>query len=98
MKKRKPHVPLPVIKSLASEGRVRATVSAIASAYSMGFDFDEMVNLVMMLNSSDFYKSMTTHSDHKVWQEVYRPMTEVGQIYLKLMVVDDLLIISFKEL
>ena len=34
----------------------------------------------------------------RVWQDVYRPQTAVGRVYLKLMVVDDLLIVSFKEL
>jgi motility quorum-sensing regulator/GCU-specific mRNA interferase toxin len=40
---------------------------------------------------------MTTHADHTIWQDVYRPMTRVGEIYLKLTVVDDVLIVSFKE-
>lgn len=47
---------------------------------------------------SDFYKSMTTHADHKVWQDVYRPTTNVGEVYLKLTVVENVLIVSFKEL
>lgn len=46
----------------------------------------------------DFYKSMTTHTDHSVWQDVYRPTTEAGEVYLKLTVIDDVLIVSFKEL
>jgi motility quorum-sensing regulator/GCU-specific mRNA interferase toxin len=46
----------------------------------------------------DFYKSMTTHADHKVWQDVYRPMTSAGQVYLKLTVINEVLIVSFKEL
>jgi motility quorum-sensing regulator/GCU-specific mRNA interferase toxin len=41
---------------------------------------------------------MTTHADHTLWQDVYRPETAVGYVYLKLMVVDELLIVSFKEL
>jgi len=28
---------------------------------------------------------------------VYRPVTEVGELYLKLTVIDDVLIVSFKE-
>jgi motility quorum-sensing regulator / GCU-specific mRNA interferase toxin len=46
----------------------------------------------------DFYKSMTTHADHRIWQHVYRPMTPAGEVYLKLTVLDDVLIVSFKEL
>ncbi len=52
----------------------------------------------MSLKPKDFYKSMTTHGDHRIWQDVYRPKTDAGEVYLKLTVVDDVLIVSFKEL
>lgn len=61
MEKRKPHCPLPVVQALANEGKVRATMSAVAGANALGFDFDEMVSVVVALTSKDFYKSMTTH-------------------------------------
>lgn len=51
----------------------------------------------MALNPSDFHKSMTTYADHRVWQDVNRPVTSVGDVYLKLTVIDDVLIVSFKE-
>jgi motility quorum-sensing regulator/GCU-specific mRNA interferase toxin len=57
-----------------------------------------MVDVVLALTMKDFYKTMTTHTDHKVWQDVYHPVTRTGEIYLKLTVIDDLLIVSFKEL
>jgi motility quorum-sensing regulator/GCU-specific mRNA interferase toxin len=57
-----------------------------------------MVGVVMALTPQDFQKSMTTHSDHRIWQDVYRPVTGVGEVYLKLTVIDDVLIVSFKEL
>jgi motility quorum-sensing regulator/GCU-specific mRNA interferase toxin len=41
---------------------------------------------------------MTTHSDHRIWQDVYRPTTDAGEVYLKLTVIEDVLIVSFKEL
>ena len=41
---------------------------------------------------------VTTHADHRIWQDVYRPRTAVGKVYLKLTVIDDVLIVSFKEL
>lgn len=64
----------------------------------MGFDFNGMLAVVKSLSSADFYKSMTTRADHRIWQDVYRPMTSAGQIYLKLTVIDDVLIVSFKEM
>lgn len=98
MEKRKPHCQLSVVKTMLQEGKVRATMTALAGAAAMGLDFNEMVGVVMALNNKDFYKSMTTHADHKVWQDVYRPNTRAGEVYLKLMVIDDVLIVSFKEL
>lgn len=56
-----------------------------------------MVAIVMALKPPDFHKSMTTHADHRIWQDVYHPVTAFGEIYLKLTVIDDVLIVSFKE-
>ena len=58
----------------------------------------ELCGVVAGLTARDFYKSMTTHNSSKVWQDVYRPSTQAGDVYLKLTVIDDLLIVSFKEL
>ena len=64
----------------------------------MGIDFEGMVALVLALTPRDFYKSMTTHADERVWQDVYRPAAAAGEVYLKLTVLEDVLIVSFKEL
>ena len=36
--------------------------------------------------------------DRTIWQDVYRPRTSAGDVYLKLTVIEDVLIVSFKEL
>ncbi len=42
---------------------------------------------------------MTTHADHRIWQDVYHGKTAEGvSLYIKLTVIDDVLIVSFKEL
>lgn len=56
------------------------------------------LTVVRRLKPADFHKSMTSHADHRLWQDVYRPTTAWGQVYLKLTVIDDVLIVSFKEL
>ncbi len=61
-------------------------------------DGQDIAAVVLALTPGDFYKSMTTHADHTIWQDVYRPRTRVGDVYLKLTVVDDVLVVSFKEL
>jgi motility quorum-sensing regulator/GCU-specific mRNA interferase toxin len=58
-----------------------------------------MCAVVMSLTTRHFYKIMTTHADHRIWQDVYRARTAHGdEVYLKLTVIDDVLIVSFKEL
>lgn len=98
MEKKTPHSKLSVVKSLVQAGKVRTTQSARVGAIDMGLDFQGMLDVVMALTPADFYKSMTTHADHTIWQDVYRPSVDVGAVYLKLTVVDDVLIVSFKEL
>ena len=83
---------------MLEKGQVRITVSALASGATMGFDFAAIVAVVNELTMADFYKSMTAYADHRVWQDVYRPTTLAGDVYLKLTIVDDVLIVSFKEL
>lgn len=98
MEKQTPHCKLAVVKTLIRAGKVRATHSARLGATALGLDLSDMLAVVMALTPVDFYKSMTTHADHTVWQDVYRPSTQTGDVYLKLTVIDDVLIVSFKEL
>jgi motility quorum-sensing regulator/GCU-specific mRNA interferase toxin len=100
MEKRNPHCNLPVVKELVRVGKVRTTHSARTGANDLGIDFQGMLDVVPALTPADFrfYKSMTTHADHTIWQDVYRPNTAAGDVYLKLTVIDDVLIVSFKEL
>lgn len=98
MQKDIPHCKLAVVKALVAAGKVQTTHAARAGANALGLDYAEMLAVVSALSSADFYKSMTTHVDHTIWQDVYRPRTDVGDVYLKLTVIDDVLIVSFKEL
>jgi len=98
MEKRTPHCRLAVVKAMVAAGKVRATVSALAGGAALGFGFGEIVGVVAALTARDFYKSMTTHADHRVWQDVYRPKTLAGAVYVKLTVINDVLIVSFKKL
>ncbi|MCK6372783.1 MAG: type II toxin-antitoxin system MqsR family toxin [Zoogloea sp.] len=98
MEKGTPHCKLPVVKRLVDEGKVRMTRTALIGAADMGFDALAIIEVVKALSPKDFYKSMTVHEDHRVWQDVYRPHTSAGEAYLKLTVIEDVLIVSFKEL
>ena len=98
MEKRTPHCKLAVVRQLVKAGKLRTTYAARAGADALGLDYHDMLAVVMALTPSDFYKSMTTHADHTIWQDVYRPATRGVDVYLKLTVIDDVLIVSFKEL
>ena len=100
MEKGAPHCKLSVVKALIEADRVKATASAFNGARDLGInDLAGMCAVVMSLTSTDFFKSMTTHADHRIWQDVYRTSTaNSADVYLKLTVIDDVLIVSFKEL
>lgn len=98
MEKSTPHCQLSVVKVLTEAGKVRTTHTARAGADALGLDYAGMLAVVLALKPADFYKSMTTHADHTIWQDVYRPNTSAGDVYLKLTVIDEVLIVSFKEL
>lgn len=100
MEKSTPNCHLPAVKTLVEAGKVKATASAFSGARDLGInDLAGMCAVVMALTPAHFYKSMTTHADHRIWQDVYRTKTASGDdVYLKLTVIDDVLIVSFKEL
>ena len=76
MEKGSPHCKLTVVKALIEAGQVRATASAFNGARELGInDLTGMCALVLSLTPSDFYKSMTTHADHRIWQDVYHART-----------------------
>lgn len=97
MEKRRAHYPLATVKQLIEKGRVRFTMTAVAGGAAMGFDAVEMLNVVSSLTNRNLFKSMTSHADHTVWHDVYHVAVRRRLVYLKLTIVEDLLIVSFKE-
>ena len=100
MEKRTPHCKLSFVRDLVELGRVRATASAYNGALALGIhNLAGMCEVIMTLTPADFHKSMTTHADHRIWQDVYHAKTARDEdVYLKLTVIDDVLVVSFKEL
>lgn len=97
MEKRTPHNRLEAIQSMLAAGRVRMTFSAIQGARALGLDEGDVLEIVGDLARTDFRKSMTTYADHRIWQDVYCTVSRSGPVYLKLSVLDELLVVSFKE-
>ena len=73
-----PHCKLQVVKALLEDGKFQVTRTARNGASALGFDYLGMLAVVASLQPSDFYKSMTTHADHTVWQDVYHAATSWG--------------------
>jgi motility quorum-sensing regulator / GCU-specific mRNA interferase toxin len=97
--KRIAHYALTRVKELIKEGKVFSTKTALETAAALEFSFEDMLIVILELDVSDLYKSMTTHADHTIWQDVYHfPAEGDIDIYLKLTVSENVLIVSFKEL
>lgn len=79
---------------------MKATRTALNDAEELGLDFEDMCQAVcsLSLTTADFHKSMTTYQDHTIWQDVYFPRLTCGSVYLKITVIQDVLIVSFREL
>ncbi|CNC69824.1 Quorum-sensing regulator [Yersinia intermedia] len=98
MEKRTPHTRLLKVKELVLKGNIKSTRTARDGAEDLVLSLRDMCDVVCELTSADFYKRMTTHQDHTIWQDVYRPILSCSRVYLKITVIDDVLIVSFKEL
>ena len=98
MEKHTPNCKLVFVQALVGANKVRATATAMHGAAALGMSFDDVLTVIGSLSMADFRKSMTTHADHTIWQDVYTPTTSAGDVYLKLTVIEDLLVVSFKEL
>lgn len=65
----------------------------------MGWGRDEILQCVQQLTRSDFYKSMTSHHNSQLWQDVYRPIFKGKDLYVKVQILpgEQSIVISFKE-
>jgi motility quorum-sensing regulator/GCU-specific mRNA interferase toxin len=54
MKKRTAHYKLHIVKQMIVAGKVRSTISALASGAALGFDFEGIVSVIASLTVTDF--------------------------------------------
>jgi motility quorum-sensing regulator/GCU-specific mRNA interferase toxin len=58
----------------------------------------DMLAVVAGLSRREFYKSMTTLADHRIWQDVYHADTPMKKlVHIKLTLRDGAPVIQFKE-
>ncbi len=99
MEKFTPHYDLAAVQALVVELGVAAfTKTALDGGREMGLTSGEMLGVIGALTRRNFYKSMTTHFDHRVWQDVYHVQTPVGkEAYVKITMRAAAPVIQFKE-
>jgi motility quorum-sensing regulator/GCU-specific mRNA interferase toxin len=99
VEKRVPHYDLVNIQAdVKRRGIAAFTKTALDGGRAMGLTSSEMLAVVASLGRRDFFKSMTTYADHRVWQDVYHRATPVGKdAYIKLTLWDGAPVIQFKE-
>ena len=84
--------------SVGALGR-RTTSSAFIGAKLLSLSRQDVVSVIQSLKPADFYKSMTSYSNNKIWQDVYHVKYQGRSIYLKFSCSDEqhYILISFKE-
>jgi len=72
VEKHTPHYLLAEIQAqMTTVPEMNLTVSARSGIRAVGMAQVDALSVVRALSRRDFYKSMTTHADHRVWQDVY---------------------------
>jgi motility quorum-sensing regulator/GCU-specific mRNA interferase toxin len=99
VEKRSPHYDLARVQAdVARLGAAAFSKTALDGGRAMGLTSAEMLTVMASLRRRDFYKSMTTYADHRVWQDVYHAATPVRkEAYIKITLRDTVLVIQFKE-
>lgn len=100
MEKRKPNYLLSEVLAIVAANGVDAfTQTALHGAWDLGLTSDGAVAVVLGLRQTNFYKSMTTYADHRIWQDVYHADLKSGlKVYIKLTLRENgIVVIQFKE-
>lgn len=99
MEKRKAHYDLNEVRIIvAQRGMDAFTRTAKDNARMMGLDGRAALEVVMGLQGGMLFKSMTTHADSSVWQDVYHAPCPNGKTaYIKVTVQSGATVIQFKE-
>lgn len=99
MEKGRPHYSLVDAQAVVvAKGLGAFTQTALFNGLAMGLGSEQLCGVVLGLSGDMFFKSMTTHQDHTVWQDVYHALCPNGKTaYIKLTLRDGAVVIQFKE-
>jgi len=100
VEKRRPHFSLDSFKAVCGDPRrLEMTRSAAESAAAAGFEYIEISAVIRSMETRQFFKSMTSYTNHRRWQDVYHVMWNRAVLYVKFTddVLTDFVVLSFKE-
>lgn len=99
MEKRTPHYDLAGVQAqVARLGAAAFTKTAMDGGREMGLTTDEMLAVIASLTRREFYKSVTTVANSRVWQDVYHAPTPMKRVaYIKITLRLSAPVIQFKE-
>ena len=86
MEKRTPHYKLSKVQQMVADPESRPfTITALRGGLELGLMEQEMRQVVLALSRRNYYKTMTSREDHRIWQDVYHGMTRDGiPVYIKI--------------
>lgn len=98
MEKRRPHYELKAIQAqMDAVETLVLTMSARHGIKRAGMTLRQAWLVIRNLGPANFFKSMTVHADHRVWQDVYHGSFRGKALYIKFQRLDDYIVVSFKE-
>ena len=99
MEKRNPTFSLSAIQTeFCTVEKLRLSRTARQDSVKLKIELEEIIEIIQSLTKKNFYKSMTTHANHTIWQDVYHAKFRELELYVKFMMDSEgHLLISFKE-
>jgi motility quorum-sensing regulator / GCU-specific mRNA interferase toxin len=78
---------------------LNVTWTALETAAELGFLPADIVAIIQTMERNQFYKSTTSHGDHRIWQDVYHVPSPAGLLYVKFTsdALTQFRLLSFKE-
>ena len=78
---------------------VAPIIATVGAAPELGFEEKDVRDVILTMERKHFYKSMTSYSNHKIWQDVYHVPYDDMILYVKFTqnTISEFTLLSFKE-
>lgn len=86
-------------KLIGNEKTRHFTKTSIVNAFGLGFSVTEIIDVILSLEHSNFYKTMPKRGSVTIWQDVYHSTGKGFDLYIKLQEAPENrgVIINFKQ-